>query len=69
MDKYVYDGPVTEFGRVISNRWSSSTFATSEKKARSNLSFQFKKQFGKAPNVKVDLPAKITVIPQKEMIS
>lgn len=69
MDKYVYDGPVTEFGKVIANRWSSSTFATSEKKARSNLSFQFKKQFGKTPSVKVDLPGKITVIKQKEMIS
>lgn len=69
MDKYVYDGPVTEFGRVVTDRWTSSTIAVSEKKARSNFTFQFKKQFGRLPSVKVDLPGKITVIKQKEMIS
>lgn len=34
MNLYVYNGPVMEFDRVIANRWSASTRAESEKKAR-----------------------------------
>lgn len=56
MKLYTYDGPVEEFGRCVSNRWSASTYAVSERKARSNLEYQFKKQFNKAKNVKITLP-------------
>lgn len=60
--KYSYDGPVMEFDRVITDRWSSSTIATSEKKARCNLTYQFKKQFGKVPSAKITLPGEIKLI-------
>lgn len=40
---YSYDGPVMEFERCITNHWKASTYAVSEKKARSNLTFQYKK--------------------------
>lgn len=56
MKLYKYDGPVEEFGRCVSNRWLASTYAVSERKARSNLEYQFKKQFNKASNVKITLP-------------
>ena len=43
MNKYSYDGVVKEFDTIISNRWRGSTYATSEKKARSNLIYRYKK--------------------------
>ena len=57
---YTYDGPVMEFERCIANHWHASTYAVSEKKARSNLSFQYKKENNKAPSAKISLPGKIT---------
>ena len=38
MNLYLYDGPVMEFDNCVANRWTASTRAVSEKKARSNLS-------------------------------
>lgn len=57
--RYSYEGPVTEFNRVIASHWSSSTVASSEKKALCNFKYQFKKQFGKSPSAKIELPGKI----------
>lgn len=59
MKHYVYDGPVMEHERCIANRWQGSTYAVSEAKAKSNLAFQFKKQFNKTPSTKITLPGKI----------
>ena len=53
--EYSYDGPVMEFGKIITNRWVSKTYAPSSKKARSNLTYQFKKQFGKTPTAQITL--------------
>lgn len=61
MQLYFYDGPVLEFDRIIANHWSASTRAESEKKARSNLAFQFKKQYGKAPRSKITIPGKLII--------
>lgn len=66
MNEYVYNGPVTEFNRCIANNWHSSTLAVSEKKARSNLIFQFKREYGKAPNAQISLPGKIKLVRGKE---
>lgn len=56
---YTYDGPVMEFGKVVANRWTGGTFAPSEARARSNLTYQFKQQYGRTPNTKITLPGKI----------
>ena len=56
---YTYDGPVLEFGKLISTRWSASTYAPSERKARSNLIYQFKQKYGKTVITKIELPGKI----------
>lgn len=69
MNKYTYDGPVTEFGRCVTDRWQGSTYAVSEKKARSNLAYQYKKEFGKVPSVKVNLPGEIILADRKETAS
>lgn len=44
MDKYVYEGPVSMFGKCVAQRWKGTTYAVNEKKAKSNLAYQFKKQ-------------------------
>lgn len=57
--KYHYDGPVLMFNHVIAKRWMAQTTAPSEAKAKSNLAFQFKKQYDKAASAKVELPGKL----------
>ena len=37
MNKYIYDGPVRVFDKLVADRWQSETTAVSESKARSNL--------------------------------
>ena len=44
MTKYSYDGPVYQYGKCVDPRWKGQTMAISEKKARSNLAYQWKKQ-------------------------
>ncbi len=56
---YIYKGLVMEFDRCIANNWYGKTKAPSEAKARSNLTYQFKKQLGKLPRTKINLPGKI----------
>ena len=43
MEHYIYEGPVKEFDKVVAHNWKAETVAASESKARSNLSYQFKK--------------------------
>lgn len=62
MKQFVYKGPVLEFDKIIANNWEASTLAVSEKKARCNLAYQFKKNHGRTPNTKITLPGKIEVI-------
>lgn len=59
MTKYGYRGPVMEFGRCISNNWCGETTAISEKKAKSNLIYQFKSQNNRSPAAAITLPGKI----------
>lgn len=66
MELYRYDGPVLEFDKIISNHWKASTRAESEKKARNNLAYQFKAQYGKAPRSKITLPGKLVIVKGEE---
>lgn len=61
MNTYYYDGPVMEFDRIIANNWKGTTMAESEKKAKNNLSYQFKQQYHKTSNTKITLPGKVVV--------
>lgn len=67
MDKYVYDGPVVAFDTVIVDRWRGQTMAASEKKARSNLTYQFKKKNNRIPGTKIKLPGKIVLVEREEV--
>lgn len=62
MSVYKYDGPVMEFDRCISNRWIGETTATSERKAKSNLAYQFKTKNNRTANSRITLPGKLVVI-------
>ena len=64
MDLYSYTGPVTMFDRCVANCWKGETYASSEKKAKSNLIFQYKKQNGLIPVSKVNLPGKLVKLEQ-----
>ena len=66
MNLYLYDGPVMEFDNCVANRWTASTRAVSEKKARSNLTYQFKKKNNRLPGTKIILPGKISLVSGKE---
>ena len=69
MPVYYYDGPVMKFEHIVTNRWVSRTYAVSEKKARSNLTHQFKMENGLTANSKITLPGKIVTIEREEKIN
>ena len=60
--KYVYDGPVMFFNKLVADHWKGETMALSESKARSNLSYQAKKQLNLIAGTDVKLPGKIKMV-------
>ena len=62
MHTWVYEGPVKEFERVISSHWYGETRAATEKKARSNLAYQYKRYYQRTTKSKITLPGKIRMI-------
>ena len=62
MKLYHYNGPVLEFDKIVANHWSASTRAESEKKARSNLAYQFKMENGKMPRSMIIIPGKLNIV-------
>ena len=60
--KYVYVGPVMVFDRLIADHWAGETMAMTEKKARSNLTYQFKRQNRRIVGTKITLPGKIKMV-------
>ena len=57
--KYSYDGPVMFFDKLVADHWKAETMAPSERKAKSNLSYQAKKQLNLVAGTNVSLPGKI----------
>lgn len=55
MTKYAYVGPVMVFDKCVASRWKGETIAESESKARSNLTYQYKKKNNLNPGARVDL--------------
>lgn len=60
--KYVYDGPVLAFNTLLTDHWKGETMAPSESKARSNLTYQFKKYNNRMAGSKITLPGKIKMV-------
>ena len=61
MKKYYYNGPVYEFNKLI-GYWTGSTTAESEKKARNNLTYQYKITHNKTKNSKITLPGSLQAV-------
>ena len=62
MPKYSYNGPVMEFNTLLTDSWQGETTAPSERKARSNLTYQFKKLNNRTAGSKILLPGKIELM-------
>nr|WP_296955054.1 hypothetical protein [uncultured Mediterraneibacter sp.] len=60
--KYAYDGPVLAFDKIVSERWRGETMAPTKKKAKSNLTYQFKKQNNRLPGTRITLPGEIKMV-------
>lgn len=61
MPKYLYSGPVMLYDQIIDAKWQSSTIAMSIAKARSNLTYQYKKKYGYEPFAAITLPGDIKI--------
>lgn len=59
---YIYEGPILEFDRCISSKWVGETTAETEKAAKRNLAYQFKKQNNRTMNARISLPGTIKII-------
>lgn len=60
--KFVYDGPVMEFDRCIASNWHAETSAVSEDKAKSNLTYQFKRSNNRIAGTRITLPGKVKMV-------
>lgn len=62
MNQYMYNGPVMVFGRCVADCWKGTTWAASERKAKSNLAFQYKKANNRIPATKIELPGQLVLV-------
>ena len=60
--KYAYKGPVMAFGKLVAENYEAETMAISEKKARSNIAYWYKKEHCKIVGAKITLPGKIVLV-------
>ena len=60
--KYVYEGPVVFYDKCVASNWKGETMAPSESKAKSNLSYQAKKQMNLIAGTQVKLPGKVKMV-------
>lgn len=57
--QYEYKGPVMKFDICVEQWWETTTWAPSEKKARSNIVFRYKRDNGLEKTAKITLPGKL----------
>lgn len=55
MPRYIYDGPVKEFDTIVADHWKGETVAPSESRARTNLTYQYKKSHNKNAQTRITL--------------
>ena len=55
MEHYIYNGPILSMNKVVKEQWQGETQAMSDKKAKANLCYQFKKEYGLAPTANITL--------------
>lgn len=62
MNKYSYDGPVKMYDECVASHWKGQTMAVSEKKAKSNLAYQYKKSHNLSSDTKITLTGNVKII-------
>ena len=62
MQEYKYSGPVMIFDICVNPKWTATTRAPSESKARNNLTYRYKKTHNLVAMTRVTLPGIITLI-------
>lgn len=62
MNLYSYDGPVMLFNQCVENNWHGETVAKTERKAKSNLTYQWKKRNNRVAGSVVTLPGKVQIV-------
>ena len=60
--KYSYYGPVMLFDTIVAPKWFGETFAPSTKRAKCNLAFQYKQEYGLDTRAKITLPGKLEMV-------
>ena len=53
---WIYTGPVMKFNTCVQQNWQASTYAPTEKKARANLTYRYKREHDYIKETKIDLP-------------
>lgn len=66
MKRYRYSGPVSQFGKCICNKWKGETIAATERRAKSNLAYQFKKETCRLGTTNISLPGELEEIEEVE---
>ena len=59
--RYSYKGPVMMFDRCVANAWTGETIAESKAKAKSNLTYQYKKSHNLSSGTKVTLTGEVVM--------
>lgn len=59
--KYVYEGPVLCYGRVIANKFKANTVAVSQKKAVVNIKDQYKRWNGLGRKHQIDIDDNLVI--------
>ena len=62
--RYIYRGPVMGFDRLLCSVFEAETVASSEKEAKRNLEYQFKKKANLSPTSFITLSGKIVRLEQ-----
>lgn len=62
MQQYQYEGPVMSFETCVRTKWIATTSAISERKAKSNLIYRYKREHGLLPSASIRLPGKMVLI-------
>lgn len=60
--KYIFDGAIMSFDKVIEPGWSASTFATSLKQARNFLTYRYKKEHNLSPRASIKLSGRLEAV-------
>lgn len=60
--RYSYDGPVLEFDVCVTDHWKGETMAPTARKAKSNLTYQYKKQNNRLPGTRITLPGEVKMV-------